>query len=161
MPYKDKQKACESSKRSWRKNHARTYCYQGHELTADNIYSYIDKSGHERRSCKICAKDKYNRRFLQLRDNHLQRKFGIGLKEYEEMLIRQEGKCAICGTTVPGGNGMKNGRGSFHVDHDHYNGQVRKLLCTNCNTALGAAKDSPDLLRKMADYLESFKEHNE
>lgn len=39
-------------------------------------------------------------------------------------------------------------------DHCHASGRFRGWLCNNCNTALGLAKDSPAILRKMAAYLE-------
>lgn len=39
-------------------------------------------------------------------------------------------------------------------DHCHAHGHFRGWLCDRCNTSLGAAEDSPELLRKMADYLE-------
>ena len=39
------------------------------------------------------------------------------------------------------------------IDHDHDTGAIRMLLCRNCNHCLGAAKDSPVLLDKMAAYL--------
>ena len=40
------------------------------------------------------------------------------------------------------------------VDHCHKTGKIRQLLCSNCNPAIGFIKDSPELARKMADYLE-------
>lgn len=39
-------------------------------------------------------------------------------------------------------------------DHCHQNGHFRGWLCDRCNTTLGQAQDNPELLRKMADYLE-------
>lgn len=39
-------------------------------------------------------------------------------------------------------------------DHCHKHGHFRGWLCDRCNTAIGQAEDSPDLLRKMAGYLE-------
>lgn len=39
-------------------------------------------------------------------------------------------------------------------DHCHKHGHFRGWLCDRCNTTLGQAEDKPDLLRKMADYLE-------
>ena len=43
--------------------------------------------------------------------------------------------------------------GHLFVDHEHSTGVVRGLLCTNCNTMLGHAKDNPDTLRAGIDYL--------
>jgi hypothetical protein len=40
-------------------------------------------------------------------------------------------------------------------DHCHKSGLFRGWLCHTCNLALGYAKDSPKLLRKMAVYLET------
>jgi len=39
------------------------------------------------------------------------------------------------------------------VDHCHEGGQVRGLLCHNCNRALGLLKDDVDTLQKAIDYL--------
>ena len=67
------------------------------------------------------------------------------------MFENQNGLCAIC-QQPPKGNTAVNGR--MCVDHDHKTGKVRKLLCFNCNTAIGKMSDSPALLREAADYLE-------
>lgn len=84
------------------------------------------------------------------------RRFGLQAGEYERMLEEQNGVCAICGgkeTAID--NRTKQAR-RLAVDHDHTTGEVRKLLCRGCNTGLGSFKDSPDLLRKAAVYLEQF-----
>ena len=72
--------------------------------------------------------------------------------DYIELFERQDGKCAICGTDKPDLKGK-----NFRVDHDHETGKVRGLLCHNCNVSVGLMKESPSLLRKAAEYLESFK----
>lgn len=71
------------------------------------------------------------------------RKYGLSLEQYEQMLAQQKGRCAVC-QEVPR---------RICVDHDHETGDVRGLLCSSCNTALGLLKE--DLLRisALADYI--------
>ena len=64
------------------------------------------------------------------------------------MFEEQGGRCAICSTEEPGGNGNH-----FSVDHNHKTGKVRALLCNHCNTGLGKFQDDPDLLRIAQLYL--------
>jgi hypothetical protein len=43
----------------------------------------------------------------------------------------------------------------LHFDHCHQRGHFRGWLCRSCNLALGNVQDDPNILRKLADYLES------
>ena len=83
------------------------------------------------------------------RAHHLRKKFDITPEQYVAKLTAQNGGCCICETKEPGGSGKH-----FAVDHDHETGQVRGLLCSACNHALGLMKDSPELLRRAATYIE-------
>jgi hypothetical protein len=75
-------------------------------------------------------------------------KFGLDAAGYQELLQRQDGKCAICRT--------KPGKRLLAVDHDHKSGEVRGLLCVRCNhDLLGAAYDSLSILRAAVAYLEN------
>ena len=65
---------------------------------------------------------------------------------------KQEGRCAICNTHED-----IIGR-TLHIDHCHVTGNVRQLLCGNCNTGLGMFKDNKQNLNKAIQYLEK---HNE
>jgi hypothetical protein len=76
------------------------------------------------------------------------KKLGVCNTEYDKMLVRQKGSCAICSSTLNSSRYTK-----LAVDHDHKTGKVRGLLCTGCNTALGLMKDSPIRLEKAAEYL--------
>lgn len=81
-------------------------------------------------------------------ERHLKQRYGISIEDYEGMLEKQEGCCAICGVHTSGEE--KN----LAVDHCHNTGKVRGLLCFDCNTGLGKLKDSEELLRKALKYLE-------
>ncbi len=82
------------------------------------------------------------------RERYLQKAYGISTAEYDELLVRQGGVCAICGAA-------SDSRGRrLVVDHDHATGRVRSLLCGDCNYALGCFKDDANLIRLAAEYLE-------
>lgn len=55
--------------------------------------------------------------------------------------------CEVCGAF---GSDTKHG---ICFDHDHSTGEFRGWLCGRCNIVLGFAKDSPELLNKLALYL--------
>jgi hypothetical protein len=59
----------------------------------------------------------------------IKQRYGLERHEYESLLKKQGGLCAICG-------GENNGK-HLVVDHDHKTGKVRGLLCGGCNHALG------------------------
>jgi hypothetical protein len=81
------------------------------------------------------------------RDADLRRKYGITAADYDRMLAKQGGVCAICRGSESGG------RGTFHVDHCHATGRIRGLLCHWCNVALGCFRDRPERLERAIEYL--------
>ena len=85
------------------------------------------------------------------RNAELQRRYGITQNDYEVMIAEQNNQCAICNTTEPGG---RHNSDYFVVDHCHTTGKVRKLLCHNCNTALGLVGDNTHILQSMIEYLQ-------
>lgn len=74
--------------------------------------------------------------------------FKLTPAQYGGMESGQGGVCAVCG------EGCALGR-RLSIDHDHESGFVRGLLCSACNTSAGAMRDSPQLLRKLADYIDA------
>jgi len=80
---------------------------------------------------------------------HMKRNYGMGFKEYEEMLFAQDGKCAICKAEPP----KDQHKTRLNIDHCHTTGKVRGLLCDCCNRALGLMRDNTELLEKAIQYL--------
>ena len=80
------------------------------------------------------------------------RTYGITIEDYLDMAEAQNYKCAICHKeNFP----MKECHaGVLVVDHNHRTGEVRGLLCHNCNRALGLLKDSTEYLVNSIAYLE-------
>lgn len=78
---------------------------------------------------------------------------GCSEETYRQLEVEQAGTCAICGQPV--GHISKHLRQcKLTVDHNHVTGAVRGLLCNRCNRGLGFFRDSPELLRSAARYLE-------
>lgn len=81
--------------------------------------------------------------------HNLKRKYGLSLERYEELNSEQGGVCAICKKKDSAGRRLA-------VDHSHITGQIRALLCGNCNAALGLVNDSTETLFSAIAYLKRF-----
>lgn len=73
----------------------------------------------------------------------------IPAAQYAELMLSQNGKCAICKCD----SGINNRGDKLAVDHCHSTGKIRGLLCHKCNTALGLLKDSKENLLEAIRYL--------
>lgn len=87
------------------------------------------------------------------REAYLRRTYGIGCADYEAMLEKQGGKCAIC---------LCRPRTKLlAVDHDHITGALRGLLCLRCNKyLLGGCQEDISILLRAVDYLRMSLECN-
>lgn len=99
---------------------------------------------------KLQRKERYDSNKLFFRDRNLRKYYGLTLEDYEKLLNSQGRRCAICHTDNP------RGRGVFHVDHNHSTGQNRGLLCHKCNSFLGLANESEEILLEAIAYLRSY-----
>jgi hypothetical protein len=89
--------------------------------------------------CKACAS-------AATHAKRIEKVYGISAEEYDALLEKQKGCCAIC-RAVP-----KTTR--LAVDHDHQTGEVRGLLCKRCNhDLLGAGHDGIELHLRAIAYL--------
>jgi len=102
--------------------------------------------------CKDCVSEYGKRR---RRGHKLHYTFGITEGQYALILKSQDGTCAICGRPET----MKRDGviQPLSVDHCHQTQRVRGLLCSACNTGIGALKDDPELTQKATDYLLEYK----
>lgn len=110
--------------------------------------------------CKSCRKkhksderkqyhrDRYHNDTDGYRNYYYTRTYKISLEDYNELMMKQGGVCAICGHVC------KTGR-KLSVDHCHTTGRVRGLLCGECNNGIGKLKDSIPLLEKAIRYLKA------
>lgn len=73
----------------------------------------------------------------------LKSRYGMTAAEYDSMLEKQRGVCALCGQPMA----------RPVVDHDHQTGRVRGILCHPCNIKLPTVEDMGWVMLAWA-YLE-------
>lgn len=83
-----------------------------------------------------------------LRASAVSRKYNVSIADLLIMYSKQKNCCKICGNKFP----YKN----LCVDHNHKTGEIRGLLCSNCNSGLGMFKDSIAYLLKAVGYLNDY-----
>jgi len=149
-------KACENAKR-WRQNHLEECRVKEREKSrrhrAKNIDAYNLQQREYRKNnpekFKVYS-EKYKPRMKKYSRIKTIEKYGISLEDYNQMLLAQKGKCALCDKTFSG---------QINIDHNHETGKVRSLLCTHCNTSLGYIEKciiiQPDILKKITEYLKT------
>lgn len=134
--------------RSWaakNKDKIRGYFEKNKEERVEKMREYNRKRRHIR-SAQLREERKLNPEKFRRED--LMKNYGLSLEEYEQMHIRQAGKCKICGLHE------SNLDTRLHVDHDHVKQHVRGLLCRACNFLIGLAKDDIEILSQAILYLQ-------
>ncbi len=92
-------------------------------------------------------------------NNYLQRNYGITLEDYNTMYEEQGGVCKVCGDV--GFTMAKHHKVKLVVDHNHKTGEVRGLLCHNCNRGLGLFQDDLSILQKAIKYLTNTESYHD
>mgnify|MGYP001608877385 FL=1 len=103
---------------------------------------------------RASSKRHYDKNPLKYRLKNRLKRYNLSEQEFANKLIEQLGVCAVCKQpeTV-----KQNGKWcQLSIDHNHATHKARGLLCRACNSSIGMVKDSPVLLRKLAEYLESW-----
>lgn len=102
-----------------------------------------------------------NDRRHEKRDQLYLKRYGISYQQFLDMNNKQSGLCYICHLpeTEKTSSGLLK---QLSVDHSHFSGAVRSLLCSRCNHALGFAEkgrnkqDSISYLRDIINYIMKF-----
>ena len=108
-----------------------------HPRTEEQKQRYRAKDAESKRSKYVSNPEKQKSATLKY-------KYKMTLDDYDRMLEQQGGVCALCSSPEP------EGRGRFHVDHDHLccptdktcGKCIRGLLCSPCNVRLGVLENT-------------------
>lgn len=124
---------------------------------AQAFYKNNENSDRLASSCRDCAREadkkwraKNPEKVIAYNiKNRLRIKFNLSVEDYDSMLKKQKGVCAICKKSC------KSNR-QLAVDHCHKTGKIRGLLCMKCNNALGGFEDNTQLLTRAIAYLKVY-----
>ncbi len=87
-----------------------------------------------------------------MRDYQLRTAYNITLEEWSALFEAQGNCCACCKSETP------RSKLGWSTDHNHVTGEVRGILCSQCNVTLGKLGDTAEGVRKFAamflNYLE-------
>jgi len=104
---------------------------------------------------KYCSSKCYNRlpgRTQEIDSHrHKLKTYGLTIKDFEDLLIKQNHRCAIC--RRPEIAQFKGKKKRLSVDHCHETNQVRGLLCSRCNFVIGQMTDDWLILHNAIEYL--------
>lgn len=119
----------------------------------------VESRNREKTINPLTGKTNYTKKYNEypvnskeyLRNIVLKNKYKITLKTYNQMLVMQDSKCAICARHI---DELPK---TLDVDHCHTTGKVRGLLCGKCNMGIGYFQDNTKTINKALAYLESHK----
>lgn len=80
------------------------------------------------------------------RDYYLKKTYGLTATQYDAMLQEQAGLCAMCSRSAH----------RLEVDHDHATGEIRALLCRQCNWALAIFRDDPEVAARLYELAAAY-----
>jgi len=110
-------------------------CYQSARRITDPEYAEQKRLIARRAYHNNKHKHNYNEKSRRLR-------YGLSQAEYDLMIEKQNGFCAMCNKSVS----------ILHIDHNHATGKIRGLLCRKCNVTLGYVEDE-ELMNSARKYL--------
>lgn len=129
-------------------------------MTGSERAALWNKAHREQRNARLrdWCKRNPDKRFGRYLRHRLKTKYGMTVQDFETLLRAQDGKCLICECVVvvtTAENRTRHGK-SATVDHNHKTGEVRSVLCNNCNRGLGLFGEDQRVLRNALSYLRIF-----
>jgi hypothetical protein len=118
-------------------------CISCNESKDVSNFHYYSKEKRYHSFCNDCKKEKF-RSYQKNKGRFL--RYGMTKDDYEKMYADQKGNCFLCGEHYS----------ILCIDHSHKTGKVRKLLCKECNTAIGLLKENISTLENIINYIKNY-----
>ena len=99
-----------------------------------------------------CQRDYSKNNKEKRRASHIRCEYKVEEIYIQELMNIQSGCCEICGQSLV----YPNSRRSYDIDHNHKTGEVRSLLCSKCNTAIGLLQEDITIAESIVKYLKKY-----
>ena len=153
MPYKNKEdqkawgKRYRERNREKLKKYKKNYFKKNREREIEKNKEWIKNNPEKYKEHNRRYAIKHKERIKEYgRKWSIKKSYNLSYEDWLKIWESQDGKCAICGDSF-----IKPS--DAHTDHSHKIGEIRGLLCRNCNIAIGLFKDNPELTTKATEYL--------
>lgn len=110
-------------------------------------FSHKHKTQEQKERRQVKQKRWRNKTYNQRRAYMLKYNYGITAEQYEALLQKQNGCCAVCERHY-----TEFAR-QLAVDHDHHTHEIRGLLCDHCNYKIIGRNRSPEIFLGAGRYL--------
>lgn len=142
-----------------RNNKIQEFASRESTAVCPNCGDRFEKTYSWQKFCTGQCRDKFDRSQPEFRDRRLWTYYKLRLPDVQDRLLAQGNQCPICERSFDGSSKAS----SWVVDHDHSCcpaqptcGECnRGIICGGCNTALGLASDSVDVMAASIAYLNS------
>jgi hypothetical protein len=124
------------------------FCSGLHKKRAYWAEGRVTATPRDRERTKKWIRANPERQKMHQRRHILWKRYGLSPEDYDALVAKQDGRCAICLSKSTGPWGV------LVVDHNHDTNRVRGLLCHACNVGIGQMKDDPRIVRRALNYLE-------
>lgn len=127
------------------KEYQREYQKKYRLANKDHLDAYLKnwRAKNKDRTAELC-RSYYQSNKTKIREYKWKLRYGLTREDIYDLYASQDGCCAIC---------KKELNDVFVVDHCHSNGQVRGLLCNQCNQAIGLLNEDVSAFSNAIDYI--------
>lgn len=127
-------------------------CNKGIGLFDDNVILIKNAILYLKTNNRFLFNNLTTKKYINDRKNYdknikLLKNYGISLENYKLILDTQNCLCAICGIHE------SKFKRPLSVDHNHFTGDIRGLLCAKCNLGIGSLLESEQIMSSAIEYL--------
>jgi len=135
-------------------NYMKPYQQEWREIHKDEINEKIRKDREQNpEKYREWERNKRATNLQKYRELDVIKGKDITYEKYKWMLDKQDSKCAACGDYETKKSRTQGQICRLAIDHNHETGEVRELLCHNCNIVVGHLKESLTRLENIKQYM--------